>query len=68
MKIQLDTAKCIGLGLCESLAPDHFEIQDDSTLLVTKGVVSEADSESVRAAVAACPTAALSLVSCKTDD
>jgi ferredoxin len=61
MKIIFDTTKCVSLGLCESLAPDHFEVQDDGTLLVKADVVSDVDLRAVRDAVAACPTAALRL-------
>jgi ferredoxin len=61
MRIVLDTTKCVSLGVCESLAPDYFEVQDDGTLLVKADVVSDADLDAVRQAVAACPTAALRL-------
>jgi ferredoxin len=61
MRIVLDTTKCASLGICESLAPDYFEVQDDGTLLVKADVVSDVDLNEVREAVAACPTAALRL-------
>ena len=59
MRIHLDNAKCTGLGLCESFAPDVFEVQDDGTLLVHVQEVGEDRVEEVRQAVASCPTEAL---------
>ncbi len=62
MKIELDRVKCTGIGMCESLAPDLFEIDDDGTLIVHRDDVDEAELANVEAAVQACPTAALRLL------
>ncbi|MES2172288.1 MAG: ferredoxin [Actinomycetota bacterium] len=62
MKIVLDRSKCVGLGLCESFSPDHFEVQDDGTLLILKEVPDDDNLTEVRKAVGSCPTSALSLV------
>ena len=61
MKIVVDYAKCTGLGICESLAPEHFEVQDDGTMLVLDSEVGDADLQAVEEAVAGCPTLALRL-------
>ncbi|MBH0776735.1 ferredoxin [Nocardia bovistercoris] len=61
MKITLDRAKCTGLGICESLAPCHFEVDDGGVLLVLKETVSESERGEVEEAVAGCPTEALRL-------
>lgn len=61
MKIELDPARCTSLGICESIADDYFEIQDDGSLAVLKEGVSPADVDRVRQAVASCPTEALKL-------
>jgi ferredoxin len=29
MKIVVDRAKCTAIGICESLAPAHFEVNED---------------------------------------
>lgn len=31
MKVQVDRNKCAGIGLCEGLSPDLFEVGDDGT-------------------------------------
>lgn len=61
MKIIVDRSKCTGLGICESLAPDVFEVNDDGDLELTTDVVPDGEMEDVEAAVAGCPTEALRL-------
>ncbi|MEU7812246.1 ferredoxin [Pseudonocardia sp. NPDC049154] len=61
MKIVVDRSLCTALGVCESLAPDHFEIDDDGELVVLRENVSPEDRDAVEAAVSGCPTAALKL-------
>ena len=34
MKITVDRVKCTGLGICESLAPNVFEVDDDGDLVL----------------------------------
>jgi ferredoxin len=62
MRIQVDYDKCSGLGMCEAEAPDLFEVQDDGSLTVLQDTPGEEHLEAARAACAACPTEALSLV------
>ncbi|ASR01242.1 ferredoxin [Gordonia rubripertincta] len=62
MKVVLDRARCTGLGICESLASDFFEIDDDGSLLVLKDEVAEADLMEVEEAISGCPTEALRLL------
>lgn len=58
-RIVADREKCTGLGLCESIAPDVFEIDDDGTLIVLeeshgrgrRGELRAADSREGLAAV-----------------
>jgi ferredoxin len=59
MKVSVDFAKCTGLGICESMAPDFFEVDDDGDLVLLKEDVSDDDLQSVEEAVAGCPTEAL---------
>lgn len=61
MKIELDRTKCTGIGMCESVAPDFFEIDDDGELVMLRDAVDGAEVADVEAAVQACPTAALRL-------
>ncbi|WP_067828555.1 ferredoxin [Nocardia inohanensis] len=59
MKIAVDTAKCAGLGVCESLAPDYFEVGPQGSAVALRPDVPEADEHTVQDAIAACPTQAL---------
>ena len=59
MRITVDRSKCIGTGLCESVAPDLFEVGGDGEVVVASGDVPEERREDVEQAVESCPTLAL---------
>jgi ferredoxin len=59
MKVSVDFAKCTGLGICESMAPNIFEVDDDGKLLLLKDDITDDELQSVEEAVAGCPTEAL---------
>ncbi|MDP3713801.1 MAG: ferredoxin [Mycobacteriales bacterium] len=61
MKIVLDESKCSSLGMCESVAPEFFEVGDDGALTVLNAAPPEDQRALMEEAVAACPTSALSL-------
>lgn len=61
MKIVVDREKCTGLGMCESVAPDVFEVGDDGVLVLHSATVPEGREDEMRDAVESCPTEALSL-------
>ena len=61
MRIVLDESRCSSLGMCESVAPDFFEVGDDGALTVLRPEGDESQRALLEEAVAACPTAALSL-------
>ncbi|MDP3714048.1 MAG: ferredoxin [Mycobacteriales bacterium] len=61
MKIVLDESKCSSLGMCESVAPEVFEVGDDGALNVLNATPSEDQRALMEEAVAACPTSALSI-------
>ena len=61
MKILLDRGKCTGLGICESLSPDVFEVDDDGALVLRADVVPDGKLAEIQAAVTSCPTEALRL-------
>lgn len=58
--IEVDRARCVGLGLCELAVPDLFEVDGDGVLNVLGPVTSEL-LDGVREAVSSCPTEALRL-------
>jgi len=61
MDIHVDRGRCTGIGMCESVTPDYFEVADDGSLLLRRVTVAEHDIALVEDAVRACPAAALSL-------
>lgn len=61
MKILLDTDACSSLGMCESVAPDIFEVGDDGELIIHVMEPDESRRGEVEEACAACPTGALSI-------
>ena len=61
MKVQVDYDLCESNGLCEALAPETFELDDDA-LRVLDDRVTEANVDLLERAVASCPKSAISLV------
>jgi ferredoxin len=59
VKVTVDFAKCTGLGICESVAPDFFEVNDEGHLVPLKEDITDDELQSVEEAVAGCPTEAL---------
>ena len=61
-KVIHDRRKCQSMGVCEALAPDLFELNDQAELvLLTNGEVSGTQLAEARAAIAGCPNEALRL-------
>jgi ferredoxin len=60
--IVVDRGRCTGIGICESVAPEHFEVDDDGTLIVTRDSPDAAERDLVERAVRSCPARALSLL------
>ena len=62
MRVEIDHSRCTGLGICESIADDVFEVQDDGTLLLLVTDVSSDRRDELQSACDACPTEALKLI------
>jgi ferredoxin len=62
MRVDVDLTKCTGHGICESIAEDVFEVQDDGTVLIHENARPESDRERMQQAVTQCPAAALRLM------
>ena len=60
--VTVDFDRCTGLGICESLAPDFFEVNDAGDLVLLKEDISDDELQEVEEAVAGCPTEALRIV------
>ncbi|MEO5663259.1 MAG: ferredoxin [Nocardioides sp.] len=61
MKVTVDFDLCESNAMCEALAPDVFELDDDDYLQLKKEDIGPEDLESVRRAVASCPRTAITL-------
>ena len=61
MRIEADRDTCEGLGMCEAMAPEFFEVGDDGQVHVLEEHPGEEHRQDVGAAVDACPVLALSL-------
>ncbi len=61
-KIKVDFDLCESNAMCEALAPDHFQIDDDDYLQVIDDKVTDDNRALIEQAVAACPKSAISIV------
>lgn len=61
MRINVDTDRCTGHGVCESVAADIFEVSDDGLVQLLIESPAEDRRTEVEEAVAECPTQALSI-------
>lgn len=61
-RIVVDKHTCEGLGMCEAMAVDFFEVQADGTVEILEERPADDRVEEVRAAVESCPVMALTLV------
>ena len=61
-KIQIDWDLCESNAMCEALAPDHFQIDDNDDLQVLDDVVTDDNQALIEQAVASCPKSAISIV------
>ncbi|HEY0904389.1 MAG TPA: ferredoxin [Marmoricola sp.] len=62
MKIKVDYDLCESNALCEALAPQNFQVDDDDFLQVLDDRVTDENRDAVMQAVAACPKSAISIV------
>ena len=62
MKITADLDTCEGLGMCEAMAVDYFEVQPSGLVKVLDDSPEPDRVQEVRAAVESCPVMALKLV------
>jgi ferredoxin len=60
MKVIVDYDACEANGICESIAPEIFQLDDDDNLQLV-GDVTPGVLDKVQRAVEGCPRAALSL-------
>lgn len=61
MRIDVDLAKCTGHGICETIAADVFEVEDDGRVHIHGNHRPDSDRARMQQAVIQCPAAALIL-------
>jgi len=57
-RISIDRSLCSGYGVCESIAPEVFELGDDGLAVVRSGM---SEDEAVREACESCPMGAITV-------
>jgi ferredoxin len=62
LDVDVDVDRCTGHGICESIADDVFEVQDDGKLIIDHVRAASSDPDLLQQAVIQCPTAALRLL------
>jgi ferredoxin len=60
--VEVDLNKCTGHGICESIADDVFEVQDDGSVVIDHAEAARLDRARLSQAVTQCPAAALRLL------
>ena len=61
MRIVVDRDRCEGLGMCEAMAHEFFELDDDDVMRVVDEQPGEEHRRALLAATGSCPVLALSL-------
>lgn len=61
-RIHVDFDACESNAMCEALAPQHFQIDDDDYLQIVDERVTDENRALVEQAVASCPKSAISIV------
>jgi ferredoxin len=61
-RVEADYDLCESNALCEAVAPDVFELDDDDNLQIADGTVTDENRSRVEQAVASCPKTALRIV------
>ena len=62
MRVEVDLDKCTRHGICESIADDVFEVQDDGSVLIDDTEPPDSDRERMQQGVTQCPAAAATVV------
>ncbi|HET8603608.1 MAG TPA: ferredoxin [Marmoricola sp.] len=62
MKVRVDYDLCESNALCEAIAPETFQIDDDDNLQLLDDRVTDENRARIEQAVASCPKSALSIV------
>ena len=58
MKVSVNKETCIGCGVCASICPDVFEMDEEGK---AKALVEETDLECAKEAAESCPTGSITI-------
>ncbi len=61
MKVAVDQDLCIGCGVCPSVAPSMFDMNDDGKAFVLVDEVPAGEEDLAEEAVDSCPVAAITI-------
>jgi ferredoxin len=61
MRITADSTRCVGAGQCRLAAPDIFDRDDESLVVVANGSPNDSELFRVHQAVIRCPTGAITV-------
>ncbi len=59
MKATVDQDLCIGCGVCESVCPEVFQMNDEGLAEAIEGEINLADMENAKQAQIGCPVEAI---------
>ena len=59
--VKVDQKKCIGCGLCVSLAPEVFELGKDGKSYIKKGATCKGHEDKCKESAEGCPVKAIKL-------
>jgi len=61
MQLQVDYTRCTGLGVCESIAPEVFLINEDGSMELRDPCPGQELRAQIEEAIGSCPTEAISV-------
>lgn len=61
MKAHVDKDTCIGCGLCPSICPEVFSMDDDGKAVAISGDVPAENQDSAKEAEESCPVSAITV-------
>jgi ferredoxin len=61
MKVEVDPSICEAHGVCTSILPEVFDLDDEEVLQIRDGELAEDEVERAEKAVVSCPMGALRL-------
>jgi ferredoxin len=61
-RVVFERSKCASMGLCEMVAPDIFQLDDDGIMTVRSDVVDASRRAEMESVAMGCPTQSLSVI------